>query len=133
MRGLWRNQLFLMVSYTLHTSHTHLTLSHYHTISPSLPHTAGEIAAIVIVVLVVFILLVIFLVVIACWRRQDVGHMTCIMTSSDMMPCPQIRNFYKDLVHPMTEEEGIDLMVDEEKPTVTMLMNNLILGRVCVL
>ena len=86
-----------------------------------------------IVVLVVFFLMVIILVVIAWWRWQDVGHMTCTMTSSDIMPCPQIRNFYKDLVHPMTEEEGIDLMVDEEKPTVTMLMSNLILGRVCVL
>lgn len=40
----------------------------------------------------------------------------------------QIRSAYKHWVHPLTDEDGIDLMLEgeEDKPTIMMLINKLI-------
>jgi hypothetical protein len=78
----------------------------------------GEIAAIIIVVIVLSLLLVIALIGIVVWKRQTIS------------------SAYKNWVHPLTEEEGIDLMIEErpvatptDKPTIMMLMNNLVPGK----
>jgi hypothetical protein len=74
--------------------------------------STAEIVAIIIAVLVVFVLLVIVLSIIVWWRWRD------------------IKTVYQRWVYPLTEEEGIDLMVEDhtDKPTVTMLMRNLVPG-----
>jgi hypothetical protein len=67
---------------------------------------------------VLSLLLVIALIGIVVWKRQTIS------------------SAYKNWVHPLTEEEGIDLMIEErpvatptDKPTIMMLMNNLVPGK----
>ena len=47
-------------------------------------------------------------------------------------PPPQIQSVYKKWVHPIDDEDGLDLMMreDTDRPTVMMLMKNLVPGPV---
>ena len=100
-----------------------------------LPHLTGEITAVIIAVLVVFALLVAVLVVVVWWRWQNVRCSARVGLALGLPPStslPQIQSVYKKWVHHIDEEQGLDIMIGEDidKPTVMMLMKNLVPGPV---
>ena len=99
-----------------------------------LPHLTGEITAVIIAVLVVFVVLITVLVVVVWWRWQNVrcSAKVGLALSLPLSSLPQIQSVYKKWVHHIDEEQGLDIMIGEDidKPTVMMLMKNLVPGPV---